>query len=260
MKTQDNPRKILQDIGKTLRFHASLGQDSYLNSEAIHSFLSIPLRDIDADPAKKRFSEVSQAAHCKEARDFKKVDLTQKTLVDIKRELGDCTRCSLHEGRTRILFGAGPADATVFIVGEWPNRVDDAEGVLFSDEQGELLRKMFQAINIDLNDTYLTNIVKCRASEESPPEKDHLSACRPFLLSQIDIISPKVIVTLGPLAAQALLSTNKLLIHLRGRVHRYKMIPLIPIFHPSYLLKTPEMKKAAWIDLQLVQRELLKKG
>ena len=108
---------------------------------------------------------------------------------------------------------------------------------------------MLQAINVELNDAYLTNVLKCRASEENPPNKKHVSACRPFLLGQVDVVSPKVIVTLGPLAAQVMLSSNKLLVRLRGRVHRYKSISLIPTFQPSYLLKNPEMKKAAWYGL-----------
>lgn len=256
--TQDSSRKILQDIGKTLQFHALIGRDSYVKSEAIQSFLSVPLPEDPIVALGGEFSKIRRNISCQKADVSKKATLPQKTLEDIRRELGDCTRCGLHEGRTRILFGAGPCNARVMIIGEWPSREDDAEGVLFSDKEGDLLRKMFQAINVNLNDAYLTNIVKCRASELSPPGKDHVSACRPFLLSQIDVVAPKVIVTLGPLAAQTLLSANKLLIHLRGRVHRYKSTPLIPIFHPSYLLKNPEMKKAAWIDLQLVQREIQK--
>ena len=260
---QDSPKKILQDISKLLQFHDSLGLDYYHKSEALDSFFDSCLpqklanEGTDELPLHSPYFPAKGKAQVvvKEER----ANSPQKTLADIRRELGDCTRCSLHEGRSRILFGAGPSDAGLMIVGEWPNRADDAEGIFFSGREGELLSKMLQAIDVDLADAYLTNVVKCRASEENPPGKEHISSCRPFLLSQIDVISPKVIVTMGPLAAQELLSTNKLLIRLRGRVHKYKKIPLVPTFQPSYLLKNPEMKKAAWVDLQLLQRELLNK-
>ena len=254
--SQDSPRKILHDISKTLRFHASLGFDTYVKSEAIESFLDIPLKQKVAEQSNDELSLYSRSLATKEKIESVPVDSPQKTLDDIRRELGDCVRCTLHEGRSRILFGTGPSDARLMIVGEWPNLVDDAEGLFFSGEEGELLRKMLQAIKVDLSDVYLTNIVKCRASEENPPAQEHIAACRPFLLSQIDVVAPKAIVSMGPLACQALLRTNKLLIRLRGRVHKYKAIPLIPTFQPSYLIKNPEMKKAAWVDLQLVQREL----
>jgi DNA polymerase len=253
---EDTPRKILEDISRTLRFHAELGLESYGRSEAIQSFLDISLEPKPSAPSPAKPRRTTAAASHKKAAAPEESRRAHKTLEDIRRELGDCTRCGLHAGRSRILFGAGPPDARLLIVGEWPNRGDDAEGVFFSGKEGELLRKMVQAIGVDLDDVYLTNTVKCRASEERPPEKEHLAACRPFLLSQIDTISPKVIVTMGPLAAQVMLGTNKLLVRLRGRVHTYKAVPLIPTFQPSYLLKNPEMKKAAWVDLQLVQREL----
>ena len=252
----DSTRKILEDLSKILQFHAALGLDSYLKSEAIGSFVNIPLEPKTVEHDLDGLVQTARASSHKEAVTPEIVSSPQKTLEDIRRELGDCTRCGLHEGRSRILFGAGLSDARLMIIGEWPNRVDDAEGILVSGDEGELLRKMLQAIGVDLNDAYLTNTVKCRASEEKPPKKEHISACRPFLLSQIDVISPRVIVTMGPLAAQVMLSTNKLLVRLRGRVHKYKAIPLIPTFQPSYLLKNPEMKKAAWVDLLLVQREL----
>jgi len=252
----DSSRKILEDISRTLRFHAELGLESYVRSEAVQSFLNIPLAPLAVDREPDGLVRTPAVSAPREAVAPKAVQTTYKTLEDIRRKLGDCTRCGLYEGRSRILFGDGPADARLVIVGEWPNRHDDAEGILFSGKEGELLQKMLQAIDVDLGDVYMTNTVKCMASEERPPKNEHLAACRPFLLSQIDVISPKVIVTMGPLAAQVMLGTSKLLVRLRGRVHRYKTIPLVPTFQPSYLLKNPEMKKAAWVDLQLVQREL----
>lgn len=252
----DSPKKILQDVRKVLQLHAALGLESYVKSEGICNFLE-RLDTAAPDQPKHEALSVKRTVSVAEKPEKKVAKLApQQTLADIRKNLGDCTRCGLHEGRTRILFGSGPATASVLIVGEWPNRIEDAEGLLFSGEDGGLLKKMLQAIQVDINDVYLTTIVKCRASEENPPQKEHIAACRPFLLSQIDVVAPRVILTMGPLAAQSLLSTNKLLVHLRGRLHRLKTIPLIPTFHPSYLLKNPEMKKAAWIDLQLAQREL----
>ena len=247
MSDKESVEKLLQDLKKVITFHGELGIKEYPASEELQSFL----RESIAMPA-------AFAAGSGTTKGATPLEEKQPagSLTDIRRQLGDCTRCSLHEKRGRILFGSGSAEATLFIIGEWPSRVDDQEGALFSGAEGELLNKMLQAIDLDLDQVYLANLLKCRSPEATPPRAEQVRACLPFLLSQLETVAPRIICTMGSLAAHTLLKTNKPLVRLRGRFHDYKGTPLIPTFHPSYLLKNPEMKKAAWVDLQMIQKKL----
>ena len=244
--------KLLADIKNSIEFHGALGFERYPASKKLRDFL-----EIIPEQKKPTLPHARNIDESVEKEGLGKRSGGQGTLKEVRLEIGDCTRCALHEKRSRILFGAGNTKADLFIVGEWPNFNDDSEGVLFSGEQGNLLAKMLKAIGLDVDDVYMTNVVKCRASEETPPCSEHIKECLPFLMNQIDIVAPKVICTMGPLAAHTLLKTNKLLIRLRGRFHTFKGIPVLPTYHPSFLIKNPEMKKATWVDLQLIQQKLI---
>ena len=251
MKITSRTAKVLRDLRVLLDFHRGLGISHYPGSAALRRFL-----DISPEGGGGERAASADGAAGERRQVVKEKARALSTLEAVRRELGDCTRCGLHQGRTRILFGSGNPDADLFVVGEWPSRDDDEQGGLFSGPEGELLARMLQAIHVSLDDVYLASVVKCRATEEQPPAREQVKACRSFLFSQIEVVAPRVICTLGPLAAHTLLRTDTLLIRLRGRVHRFQDIPLVPTFHPSYLLKNPEMKKAAWVDLQLIQRQL----
>lgn len=253
MKPKKSIHRLLLDLRKHVAFHDSLGIAHYPESEELRRFFDQALPalpasplPVDRDSGGRQTSSPAASGPPAQAR----------TLASIRNELGDCTRCALHATRSRILFGSGNPRADLVIVGEWPNSADDGEGLLFSGQEGELLTKMLAAIKIDLNDVYLASIVKCKASEVSPPQAEQVRACVPFLWSQLEVIAPKVICAMGPLAAQTILKTNKPLIRLRGKFHTFNAIPVMPTFHPSYLLKNPEMKQAVWIDLQLIQQKL----
>ncbi len=253
MTEYDSPKKMVQDLQKNIALHQSLGIEHYPRSREIMEFFENTKEFIEPS-----LEILPQAPRTKVPIKEKKISPPQirQTLADIRRELGDCTRCSLHESRTRILFGAGNVDADLFIVGEAPTPYDDAEGVIFGGEEGELLTKMLRAINIDISEVYLANIVKCRVPADSVLQSQQINTCQPFLASQIEVVSPKVICAMGTLAGQSLLKTSKQLISLRGRFHNFNGVAVMPTFHPSYLLKNPEMKKATWVDLQLIQQKL----
>jgi DNA polymerase len=180
------------------------------------------------------------------------------TLKDIRTELGDCTRCKLHElGRKQIVFGAGEEHAQLMFVGEAPGRDEDTKGVPFVGRAGQLLTKIIESIDLSRESVYIANVIKCRPPQNRNPEADEVETCEPFLFSQIDTIKPKVIVALGTFAAQTLLESSETISRLRGKVYEYRGASLIPTFHPAFLLRSPSRKRDVWEDMKKV-RELLK--
>ncbi|WP_242342769.1 uracil-DNA glycosylase [Anaeromyxobacter terrae] len=178
------------------------------------------------------------------------------SLLAIRRDLGECTRCKLAGGRTHVVFGVGNPRAELMFVGEGPGADEDAQGEPFVGKAGQLLTRMIEAMGFRREDVYIANVVKCRPPGNRNPEPDEIEACEPFLRQQIAAISPKVIVALGKFAAQTLLRDPTPITKLRGRWSSYGGVKLMPTFHPAYLLRSPEEKKKAWEDLQLVMKEL----
>jgi uracil-DNA glycosylase len=179
------------------------------------------------------------------------------TLTEIREDLGDCTRCKLHQqGRKQIVFGVGSPNADVMFVGEAPGADEDIQGIPFVGRAGQLLTKMIEAMGFRREDVYIANVIKCRPPQNRNPEPDEVASCEPFLFNQIDAIRPKVIVALGSFAAKALLKTQEPISRLRGRVYDYHGAKLIPTFHPSFLLRSPDQKKFAWEDLKLALAEM----
>jgi uracil-DNA glycosylase family 4 len=179
-----------------------------------------------------------------------------EALLAIRRGLGECTRCKLAAGRTHVVFGVGNPRAELLFVGEGPGADEDQQGEPFVGKAGQLLTKMIEAMGFRREDVYIANVVKCRPPGNRNPEPDEIAACEPFLRAQIAAISPKVIVALGKFAAQTLLRDPTPISKLRGRWSSYGGVKLMPTFHPAYLLRSPEEKKRAWEDLQLVMKEL----
>jgi DNA polymerase len=173
------------------------------------------------------------------------------TLQEIRADLGDCTRCKLHtQGRRQIVFGVGNPNADVMFVGEAPGADEDIQGEPFVGRAGQLLTKMIEAMGFARGEVYIANVIKCRPPGNRDPEPDEVASCEPFLFRQIESIRPKVIVALGAFAAKALLKTTDPISRLRGRVYDYHGAKLIPTFHPSFLLRSPNQKKYAWDDLK----------
>ncbi|MFQ5840241.1 MAG: uracil-DNA glycosylase [Candidatus Methylomirabilales bacterium] len=176
-------------------------------------------------------------------------------LPEIREVLGECTRCKLHTGRTKIVFGTGSPQAALVFVGEGPGAEEDAQGIPFVGRAGQLLTRMIEAIGLTRQEVYICNIIKCRPPQNRTPEPEEVAACEPFLIAQLLAIRPKLICALGGPAAQTLLRTKEAISKLRGRFHSYHGIPLLPTFHPAYLLRNQREKKTAWQDLQLLQKE-----
>jgi len=168
--------------------------------------------------------------------------------------IGACTRCKLHRGRTKLVFGAGSPGAELVFVGEGPGADEDRQGAPFVGRAGELLTKMIEAMTFSRDEVYILNVVKCRPPNNRDPEPDEIAQCEPFLKAQLAILRPKVIVALGRHATQTLLATRAPISSLRGRWFQYEGVDLLPTFHPSYLLRSPDKKREAWADLQQVMR------
>ena len=174
-----------------------------------------------------------------------------------EQALQGCRRCKLCEGRTNVVFGSGNPRAEFVCIGEGPGADEDAQGLPFVGRAGQLLTKMLASVDLARDEVYICNTVKCRPPGNRNPEVDELAACAPFLAEQLATLQPKVILSLGSVATQALLKTNVPIGKLRGRLHPYGAAVLIPTFHPAFLLRNPgqEYKRMAWEDLKLAKKE-----
>jgi DNA polymerase len=175
----------------------------------------------------------------------------------IREDLGDCTRCRLHQqGRKQIVFGVGNPNADLMFIGEAPGADEDEQGEPFVGRAGQLLNNMLRAMGLKREQVYIANIIKCRPPGNRTPERDECETCSPFLMRQIAAIKPKVIVALGAVAAKTLLAINASLSDLRGRWYDFRGTKLAVTYHPAFLLRDPRQKKEAWKDLQMVMKEL----
>jgi len=235
----DHPRFLgeLRELVAGLRHHLeeekSLGVEGWPRSSPVNS---MPF------PMKKESSPAAQPA-------------ALSTLEAVREELGECRRCKLHPTRTTIVFGTGNPKAKLAFVGEGPGRDEDLQGKPFVGLAGQLLTKIIQAIQLTREEVYITNIIKCRPPGNRNPEPDEIKACEPFLIKQMEVIRPKLICALGTFAAQTLLKTEERISLLRGRFHQYQGIPLMPTYHPAYLLRNPNFKRDVWEDMKKIKKE-----
>ena len=175
----------------------------------------------------------------------------------IQQEIGDCTRCPLaYAGRRKIVFGDGSPSARLMFVGEGPGADEDAQGIPFVGKAGQLLNNMITAMGLARDDVYIANIVKCRPPNNRVPEPIEANTCSQFLLRQIDVVQPEVVVALGATAAMYLLGVKQSLSTLRGQWHTCRGAKLAVTYHPAFLLRDPRQKAEAWKDLQMVMAEL----
>lgn len=177
-------------------------------------------------------------------------DAREESLEDIRKALGDCGRCQLGASRNNLVFGVGNTKAELVFVGEAPGRDEDLQGIPFVGKAGELLTSMILRMGFKREDVYICNVLKCRPPNNRDPLPSEIEICHSYLLRQLKAISPKVIVALGTFAAQTLLGTKEPISKLRGIFHDYHGIPLMPTFHPSFLLRNgPEMRWVVWEDM-----------
>ena len=187
-------------------------------------------------------------------------DATEKisgdSMLKIRDDIGDCTRCKLHKARNKIVFADGDPKSKLVFVGEGPGRDEDMQGLPFVGRAGKLLTQMIEAMGLRRQDVYICNVVKCRPPENRLPEPYEIKTCSPFLMRQLEVVDPKVIVALGACAAQTLLQTTRGISHFRGQWQEFRGRKLMATYHPAYLLRNPPAKADVWKDLQMVMAEL----
>lgn len=193
------------------------------------------------------------------AADTDAVDVATLSWDDLRSRVATCTECGLCRSRTQTVFGVGPAQAAWMLVGEAPGAEEDARGEPFVGQAGRLLDAMLAAIGLNRgDDVFIANVLKCRPPGNRNPEPAEVARCEPYLARQVELVRPKLIVVMGRFAAQSLLRTDASIASLRNRVHRYRIgerqVPVVVTYHPAYLLRTPQDKAKAWVDLCLAQR------
>ncbi len=243
VKREDISKKaytyIVENIKNILEFYQILG------------FESLPI-NLPSPP----FSKVGRGFEIKEQRGIK-----EAALKALREEIGDCRRCKLSNRRTNIVFGEGDPGARLMFIGEAPGREEDLQARPFVGDAGMLLTRLIERMGFKREDVYIANIVKCRPPMNRDPEIDEIEKCRGFIERQIEIINPAVIMSLGRISVQTLLGNTKLKITaIRGNFFDYKGIPLMPTFHPAYLIRNPKDKWLTWGDAQKVIEKLKSKG
>ncbi len=180
---------------------------------------------------------------------------TGKALATFCDQIKDCTKCRLHEGRNKFVFGVGNPAAEVMFVGEGPGHDEDLKGEPFVGRAGQLLDRILAAIKFDRKQVYIANIVKCRPPNNRDPQPDEMATCLPYLRKQIEIINPKLICCLGRIAAQALLGVTTPLGKMRGRFFEVDGRKVMVTYHPAALLRFPQYKHDTWADVQMLRKE-----
>ena len=235
-------------------FYRELGiYDLYQRSApSLSTAESIPSEEVPLSQMSKSKPLVPDIAHAAPP------ELQDRTaaLHALREDIGDCTRCALHKHRTNIVFGVGDPHAELMFVGEAPGADEDAQGEPFVGRAGQLLNNMINAMGLRREQVYIANIAKCRPPGNRQPERDECETCMPFLLRQIEVIRPKVMVALGAVAAKNLLGLNDSMMNLRGRFYDFRNTKLVVTYHPAFLLRDPRQKKEAWKDLLMVMQFL----
>ena len=239
--------ELQQQLAERVRFYREMGIYDFYRREvstqlegAIEEVTSERLQALNAAPSLNE-NEMSP----------------EQSLRAIREDIGDCTRCVLHkQGRKQIVFGVGNPRADIMFVGEAPGADEDIQGEPFVGRAGQLLNNMISAMGIRREDVYIANIIKCRPPGNRTPEREECDTCSPFLMRQIEVVKPKILVALGAVAAKTLLGVNDAMVNLRGRIYDFKSTKLAVTYHPAYLLRDPRQKKETWKDLQMVMKYL----
>ena len=182
--------------------------------------------------------------------------MPEEAWTDLSRNVAGCQLCPLAQTRKNVVFGDGNLKAKIVFVGEAPGADEDAQGVPFVGRAGQLLTNIITAMGLERKEVYICNILKCRPPANRNPLPEEIRLCEPFLKEQLKLIAPQIICALGSFAAKTLLRTETPITALRGRFHSYEGIPLMPTYHPAYLLRNPSAKKQVWEDVQLIMKEM----
>jgi uracil-DNA glycosylase family 4 len=246
--TQPNEREDLLGLEISLRRYLERRQRGGIRYVPIYSQKTsaevMPVKNLSSGTEGELFSDTSSA-------------YASQSLEELRAAIGDCRRCKLWSGRTYVVFGVGNPKARLMFIGEGPGRDEDLQGEPFVGRAGQLLTDIItKGMGLRREDVYIANVVKCRPPENRNPEPDEVASCEPFLKKQIELVRPELIVALGKFAVQTLLQSKVPISRLRGNWYTYQGIPLMPTFHPAYLLRNPGDKKLVWEDIKKVIKEM----
>jgi len=240
--TKDNPRSELKELLESIKALIQCDIDTGKYPSYLYMGGDVPLNKIPEYHSQHIGDDMSPRKSL--------------TLEDVKQELGDCHRCSLGGLRTNLVFGEGNPKSKLVFVGEAPGGDEDIQGRPFVGRAGQLLTRIIEAMGLKRKDVYICNILKCRPPGNRNPKPEEINTCEPFLVKQLRVINPLVICALGTFAAHTLLKTDIPITVLRGKFHSYHGIPLMPTYHPAYLLRNPGAKKQVWEDIQKIMKLL----
>jgi uracil-DNA glycosylase len=261
-----------RDVVEHLRYYAELGVEGFSRDRAWRARASAapappalaPTPDAraepDSEPVVPAAAGTASASASTGPHGTPLMRSRAEALAIVRSDLGECTRCKLHKGRIKLVFGTGNAEARLMFVGEGPGAEEDEQGVPFVGRAGQLLTQIIKAMGLEREDVYIANVVKCRPPGNRNPEPDEIEQCEPFLMRQMDVIKPAVVVALGKFAAQTLLRTTDPISRIRGRFHQVGDTRVMPTFHPSYLLRNPSAKRDVWEDMKAVMEVLREAG
>ncbi len=255
-------KELCQEVIAVLRYHKALGIQGYPASEDVNRFvardlhLALPAnilsRVADTPPRKSKKKSSGNAE--------KNFAVDTVSLAELYQEIETCRQCNIGEQGSVSLVAGKPGEIKLMVIGDWPHHSSVTGSVFFGEEEDVMLKKMFKAIQLENNEVCIANVVRCMPRRDIEPRAEHISICAVFLKKQIELLKPAILCAMGNVAARILYNTGVALSRLRGRFYPYKCgnhtIPLMVTYHPSYLLKNPEMKRATWADLQLVQKKL----
>jgi DNA polymerase len=246
--------EFLHDVRHLVAFQQAIGIEGYPRTPELERFLAGG-QQVAATKPQSATAKTKTSLTPSTRQQAVTAAMPDTTLAELYAEIQTCQRCRRRQSRNTTIAGEGTTGVRLLIITDAPSVEDDLSGLVMSGEPGQLLDKMLGAIGLSRDAVHLSLLTRCYAQE--PPGKEDVDACLPFLLKEIMLVAPKVICAMGVLAAQKLLHTSKPLSQLRGRFHDFQGIPLIPTFSPEFLLKNPEMKKATWLDLQMIQKKIL---
>ncbi len=263
MEREKQITALLHDVRGILSYQKSCSIGEYPNSADLDSFVNNCdwQPSISSPPEKQPQAEKNPI---KTPAIVKRVSVTksnQKELHDIVAEIDVCSSCTLSEQRPCVVPGTGNGDRIrLLIVGHWLP-VTEKSTAVFGEEEDLMLQRMLSAIKVPMEHVFITNVIKCAVSQDVQPQSEHIDACSSYLVRQIAAIAPELICAMGMVATKSLLRLPQSLSQLRGRFHKYRgvsglEIPLLPTYHPGYLLQNPEMKQATWQDLQLLEKRM----
>jgi len=256
---------ILTHLRSLLRYHERIGIRHYPRVEEIASFLKVvPQRAGKRQSESRGGVDVEPRSRPSQKKGVPVIVKSPISIAEIGEEVATCQACELHKQRIYPVAGRGPEKVRLLIVGDWlsaDERGDLPPSHLFGVEQDQMLGRMLLAINLSATEVFITNVIKCAVPRSCQPQATHVQSCFSFLRRQISTLLPELILTMGSVAARAVLEKSQPLSQLRGRFHDYvleetRTLPVIATYHPSYLLQNPEMKQATWIDLQLLAKRL----